>query len=191
VKGFRAQVEPVVDLAPQRRTKEAVVLVASSRVYPIATAAIGRPGTEILLQQNRQVDLCMSGAEVEFLISNRHQDLRVDGHLRKPVVLARRDEPVFCAELDILQGKASVAAIGHDIALRNDRSELEVRQSPVVHLQTRQDAVPTISGSGSQREQVRLEMLELDRFGIIGAERGTSEDRLRQQHDNRQGSCPA
>src|SRR4051812_24577785 len=150
VKDLRAQVEPIIDLAPQRRAKEAVVLVAGAWVDPIATAAIGGPGTEILLQPDRQEDLRVPGAEAELLVPDRHQDLRIDRHLREPVVFAWRNETVFRTKLNIVKCEAGVVAFGHGIALWNDRGELKVRQSAIVHFQPRQDAAPAISGSGAQ-----------------------------------------
>src|SRR3954454_20654069 len=87
VKNLRAQVEPIIDLAPQRRANEAVVLVAGARIYPVATAAIDGPGTEILLQPDRQEDLRVPGAEAELLVPDRHQNLRIDSHLREPILL--------------------------------------------------------------------------------------------------------
>src|ERR1700750_2059446 len=121
-----AQRESIIDLIPQRRANEAVVLVAGSWIDPVTTATVGSPTTEILLKPDRQEDLRMSGAEAGFLIADRDQDLRIDRHLWEPVVLARRNEAIFCAELDILQGETGVAAVRGIIALWNEYGKLEV-----------------------------------------------------------------
>src|SRR3954464_8609135 len=94
MKDLGPYIELFTDLSPYCHTCEAVVLVAGTRVDPVAAAAIDRPGTEVFLQPDRQKILHMSGAEAELLISGRHEHCGIERHLWKPVTLARCDETI-------------------------------------------------------------------------------------------------
>src|SRR3954453_2105816 len=130
-------IELFTDLSPYCHTCEAVVLVAGTRVDPVAAAAIDRPGTEVFLQPDRQKILHMSSAEAELLISGRHEHCGIERHLWKPVTLARCDETIFCGQFDILEREAGAALNGCGISLSDDHRELEIGKSPVIHFQTR------------------------------------------------------
>src|SRR3954451_11435891 len=98
MKDLDPYLELFTDLSPYRHPCEAVVLVAGTRIDPVAAAAIDRPGAKVLLQPKRQKVLHMAAAEAEFLISGRHEHRRIEGHLWKPVIFARGDETIFCAQ---------------------------------------------------------------------------------------------
>src|SRR4051812_29794740 len=97
VKDLGPYTELFTDLSPYRHPCDAVVLLAGTRIDPVA-AAIDRPGAKVLLQPKRQKVLRMAAAEAEFLISGRHEHRGIEGHLWKPVIFARGDETIFCAQ---------------------------------------------------------------------------------------------
>src|ERR1035437_2910489 len=86
VKRLHAEVELLGDLAPDGCSKEPVVLVADTRIDPVAAANIDGPRAEFLLQPEWQENLGMAGAEAQLLIADRHFNKRKYRDLRKPVV---------------------------------------------------------------------------------------------------------
>ena len=172
---LNAETQTIVYLTPQSSPQEPIIPVTDSRIDPVTAAAIGRPGTKLLLQPDRQEELNMCGAEAKLLVSGRHDNKRIDGRLGKPAFLLWRDEAVLRAELDVAKRKPAVAPIRHGIALRDDCGELEVWECPIVHLKTRENTAPTASIVRSLRKQVDLEMLERNRFRVIRSKRRTGD----------------
>src|ERR1039458_675290 len=166
---FAADQDVVPHLALDYRGAKAPVLISRARIDAVSAATVNRPVAETFLQPQLQEYLPLSAAQAARAVAGgdfeqgKHAGLREQGCFL--------EETEFDAQFRVAITVLRRAVFRGVIRQRRDEVELHVGDDAVIQFEVRGGAGPAIRRLGVLGGDVKLPMLIIHRFRVVGDKR--------------------